>query len=397
VERIHKPGTGDTGSAPAWRPSPATHPLPGPDNLSVQARRHRDEAHELDADRQADRLLHGTSPGTPLHAPAPSLLPGDNGRQPSAPIRRLAERGLGAHASEVRIHDDHEAHAIAASIGARAFADGAHIWLGPGESERDRLLMAHELAHVAQGEPGLHLRSATWLERRAWRSFFDHYLPRRFLDNYMDDTGTPITLNVREMMDINPVVNIRRSEGFQRELTALQAQVAVSAAMGAPTPGAKKYIEVSGPGQAMTNGTLGNFTIHYKGMLVVDTGGNWWFFGSMDFSDVWDFNPKPFGSSGRSIAGEVKTRVAATLLPGRAFEIFSIATPLMQTGNDRRATWAGGAPQFVNDRAGRAASDVEVGGGGGEAGSAVGGGEVSGEFGTPEGAEAGAQSAEDLN
>lgn len=388
MERIRKPGTGDTGSGPARRPPPAARPSPQPDNLSVQARRRRDEAHELDADRQADRLLHGISPGTPQQAPAPSLLPGDDGRRPSAPIRRLAERGLGVHAGEVRIHDNHEARAIAASIGARAFADGAHIWLGPGESERDHALMAHELAHVAQGEPGLHLRSATWLERRAWRSFFDHYLPRKFLDNYMDDTGAPITLNAREMIDINPVVNIRRSAGFERELKALQAQVAASSASGSPSPAAK-YIEVSGPGQAMTNGTLGNFTIRYKGMLTVDTGGGWVFVGTMEFYDVWDFDPKPFGSSGRSTAGEVKTRVAATLLPGRAFEIFSVPSPLTQTGSDRRAAWAGGAPHFVNDRLGRSASDVEVGGGGGE----VGGGEVGG----PEGAEAGAQSAEDLN
>ena len=63
----------------------------------------------------------------------------------------------------------------------------------------------------------------------------------------------------------------------------------------------------------MTNGTLGNFTITYKGMLTVMADGTWTFIGVMTFYDVWDFDPKPFGSSGRSTAGELKTRVAAAL------------------------------------------------------------------------------------
>jgi hypothetical protein len=288
----------------------------------------------------------------------------------------------------IRVHDDRDARLQAARMGARAFADGGHIWLGPGEQEQNQELMAHELAHVAQRVPGVHPRSATWLERRAWRSFFDHYLPRKFLDNYMDDTGAPITLTLMEMMDVNPIVNIRRSQGFAAELATLQTQAAASQTAGKPAP-AIKYIEVSGPGQALTNGTLGNFTIRYKGVLTVNTDGTWTFVGTMEFYDVWDFDPKPFGTSGRSTAGELKTRVAAEFLPGRAFEIFSVPALCVQSGSDPRATWAGGTPAHVPDQAGRAGLDVDVGGAGGDA--------AGGEVGGAGGVEVGAQSAEDLN
>src|SRR5690606_13441179 len=115
---------------------------------------------------------------------------------------------------------------------------------------------------------------ATWLERRAWRSFFDHYLPRKFLDNYMDDTGAPITLTWQEMVDVNPIVNIRRSPGFGSHLAAMLAKAKSLEAAGTPAP-AVNYIEVDGPGQAMTNGTLGNFTIKYKGLLTVQPDGSW--------------------------------------------------------------------------------------------------------------------------
>lgn len=332
-------------------------------------------------------MLHGGSAGVSPSKPARARMDASGGRPLTGANQAMAQAALGEDAGKVRVHDDPASQLTAASMQARAFADGADIWLGPGESEHDRELMAHELAHVAQGEPGVHPRSATWLERRAWLSFFDHYLPRRFLNNYMDDTGTPITLTTQEMIDVNPIVNLRASRGFATELGALQAQVKASHQAGAPAP-AVKYIDVTGPGQARTNGTLGNFTIHYRGILTVSADGTWVFIGTMDFYDVWDFDPKPFGTSGRSFAGEVKTRVAADLLPGRSFEIFSTPSVCVQTGTDPAAAWAGGTPQHVPDQAGRAGADVEVGAAGGAA---------TGPVGDIAGGEVGAQSAEDLN
>lgn len=312
--------------------------------------------------------------------------------------QRLAEQTFGHDFPHASLHKGPDADMATSLLGARAFTHGHDIWLGCGTSESDQTLMAHELAHTARHADGLYLREATYFERRAWLSFFDHYLPRKFLNNYMDDTGNAITLSLQEMQDVNPRINInhRRSRQFKQELAALQQQMLDSAAAnnGQPVPQVKS-IEVYGPGQAMTNGTLGNFTIKYKGILTVMPDGNWTFIGTMSFYDYWDFDPKPFGRSGRSTAGEVKTRVAANFLPGQAFYIYSVEAFLVQTGQDPHAAWAGGVPQFVNDRAGRAGSDVGAGGDVGSAGD-VGGPDVGGAD-VETGAETGAQSAEDLN
>ena len=57
---------------------------------------------------------------------------------------------LGTDFSNVRVHSDPLAQQATAAIGARAFAYGADVFLGAGESGGDVGLMAHELTHVAQ-------------------------------------------------------------------------------------------------------------------------------------------------------------------------------------------------------------------------------------------------------
>jgi Domain of unknown function (DUF4157) len=57
---------------------------------------------------------------------------------------------LGHDFSSVRVHDDPLAREATAAMGARAFAYGGDVFLGPGESDGDLGLMAHELTHVAQ-------------------------------------------------------------------------------------------------------------------------------------------------------------------------------------------------------------------------------------------------------
>lgn len=81
---------------------------------------------------------------------------------PGAPLdpttRARLERGLGAALGPVRVHTGPEAAAIAAGRGAEAFAVGGHVGFAagryrPGTPEGDALL-AHELAHTLQQEPG---------------------------------------------------------------------------------------------------------------------------------------------------------------------------------------------------------------------------------------------------
>jgi hypothetical protein len=69
--------------------------------------------------------------------------------------RGALEGSLGADLSGVRVHGDTAARSTAASLGARAFAVGSGIYLGPGASDEDLGLMAHETTHVLQGGSGV--------------------------------------------------------------------------------------------------------------------------------------------------------------------------------------------------------------------------------------------------
>lgn len=73
------------------------------------------------------------------------------GGKPLSPVtRRFMEPRFGADFGHVRLHTDQEAHQMASQIQARAFTYGEHVWLGKGESEENKGLMAHELTHVVQ-------------------------------------------------------------------------------------------------------------------------------------------------------------------------------------------------------------------------------------------------------
>lgn len=73
-----------------------------------------------------------------------------SGRPLAEASRRFFEPRFGADFSAVRIHDGPPAERSARSLNARAFAYGSDIWLGAGERESNRPLLAHELVHVVQ-------------------------------------------------------------------------------------------------------------------------------------------------------------------------------------------------------------------------------------------------------
>lgn len=82
----------------------------------------------------ATRAIRAPGAGTPL--------------QPAT--RGALEPRLGADLSGVRVHSDGASHRAATSLQARAFTHGRNVWLGPGESQNDLRLMAHEVTHVVQ-------------------------------------------------------------------------------------------------------------------------------------------------------------------------------------------------------------------------------------------------------
>ncbi len=380
------------------RPAVTIGPVPGRADITVTSPH---APQEEQADQVAHRIAHqgadagldpaaGNGPAGPApsgaHTARSSPLPADGGGPLTAAVREPMEHAFGRSFVGVRVHTGPAARAAAAQLGARAVTQGSNIWLGPGERTSDGFLLAHELAHVVQSSHGaqasghdsqaISLRRATWLERRAWLSFFDHYLPRKLLNNYMDDSGAPITLTQTEMADCNPIVDLRRSQAFLTEVARLRA-----------AGGGTKAITVSGAGLALTNGTLANFTIYYRGDLSVTRSGDWSFVGTMEFYDYWDFDPKPLGS-GRSLVGEIKTRVGAAAIPGKPFKVHSVVVPVSQTSADTRAMWGAHAPVPVHEPLVRTGADIEVGAGAGAAG---------GPPGAEVGTEAGAQAAEDLN
>jgi hypothetical protein len=65
-------------------------------------------------------------------------------------VRQRLEHGFGESLANVQVHSGPTARSAAAAISARAYTEGERITLGPGESEHDVRLMAHETTHVVQ-------------------------------------------------------------------------------------------------------------------------------------------------------------------------------------------------------------------------------------------------------
>ncbi len=129
-----------------------------------------DDEYEQEADRVADQVMRMSEPAEQVgdndnrtnirrvsESGGVSGSSGEgidldyNGGAPLAPsTRQFMEPRFGVNFSDVRLHNDADAHQAASQIQARAFTHGSHVWLGKGESEDSRNLMAHELTHVIQ-------------------------------------------------------------------------------------------------------------------------------------------------------------------------------------------------------------------------------------------------------
>jgi Domain of unknown function (DUF4157) len=76
------------------------------------------------------------------------------GRELDTEARATLESGLGEDFSDVRIHDDAEAHELSRAVSAEAFTTGSDVFFQTGKydpaSSAGQKLLAHELTHVAQ-------------------------------------------------------------------------------------------------------------------------------------------------------------------------------------------------------------------------------------------------------
>jgi len=136
---------------------------------------------EREADRVAERVLRPSERGEnldsrseiPLRASRDTSGPEQDSlelprdvrdvvRSPSEPLDTATQGFMGPRFgvdfSRVRIHSDRRAVASAQSLNARAYTVGSHIVFGDGEyapsGEAGKQLLAHEMAHLVQQEPG---------------------------------------------------------------------------------------------------------------------------------------------------------------------------------------------------------------------------------------------------
>jgi hypothetical protein len=218
-------------------------------------------------------------------------------------------------------------------------ADGADSWryhvrgtLPPVAGEPSATRGRPTASDRAFGSGATHPAAQPW-QRQLWQLANNHPLAQKLIGHYMDATGAALTLSATEMAACNPIVNIRRSKAFMALVDSLRDR-----------GGGTANVDVNGLGGAQTNGTLGNFTIMWRGSVAVNADGSWSFSGSVMFHDVWDFDPKNFGEADRTFLAELKVRIANRLLPGKPFHIFSEQVDVAQSSPQATAWWGNGAP-----------------------------------------------------
>jgi outer membrane protein OmpA-like peptidoglycan-associated protein len=136
--------------APTWRTHAAR-----PDADVTPARVLPPRLRDPRAERDADAFAGGTLRRPPSSGAATTRPPASQRGEMLPPlVRAWAEPRLGIDLGDVRVHDDAEAHALAADRRARALAAGMDVLFARGEYRPEtpggRELLLHELAHVAQ-------------------------------------------------------------------------------------------------------------------------------------------------------------------------------------------------------------------------------------------------------
>jgi hypothetical protein len=135
----------------AAAPMPAPAPMVAPAGSATPATRIRSQAVD-NHDPHGEHML-----------PAETERYLDQSQGTGSPLsdgtRRYFEARFSTDFGPVRVHDDDAAGQAAKSIGAQAFTRGRDIWFSPGAydpaTDGGRRLLAHELAHISQQNPGI--------------------------------------------------------------------------------------------------------------------------------------------------------------------------------------------------------------------------------------------------
>jgi hypothetical protein len=248
--------------------------------------------------------------------------------------------GLGDTGDIYEQHADAVADAVVRGESAEALLDAGAGGGGLAEGARSRNSTA------PAESTGLAVQRMPWMgpklppsldgpKRALYVSLVAHPVAKQLLGHYIDGTGAPFSLTPQQMIDIEPIVDVRGADGFEALVMRLRSQTAQTQQLAqAPIPFMKAW------GGACTSATLGNFTAEYRGGVTVRPSGVWRFTGAVSFYDFWDFDGRDDDS--RTFVAELKTRLGGAAIPGTPFYIFSPPMPATQTAYDRHLQWAGG-------------------------------------------------------
>ena len=157
----------------------------------------------------------------------------------------------------------------------------------------------------------------------AFRQGFSHEMPRKLIYAYSYRDGSDYTLRESEMEDLHV-----DKVGIPDELIDEYLDKGVGS----------YQLESSFMSTARNNGTLGRFQVIVKGVFTVDSVDEWHFEGKMQFTDTYDFDPKPWGKRA-SKSAEVQTRIAYYFLPGEGFKVFSEWVDVCQNNCEDSFNW----------------------------------------------------------
>jgi hypothetical protein len=138
-------------AAPSIVPAP---PAPAEPVVALVPIRGTDEVVAVEVEAPAEAEASGDA-GDAAEVLASVAQPATPGEMLAESVRGVLEWLLSADLSGIRVHKDPADRESARAVHARAFTVGNDIWLGPGESENDLRLLAHEVVHVLQGDPQL--------------------------------------------------------------------------------------------------------------------------------------------------------------------------------------------------------------------------------------------------
>ena len=168
-----------------------------------------------------------------------------------------------------------------------------------------------------------------------FKSMFNNSLPQKFIDQYVHGKGKALDITETEMVEIRArPVDLNNVEKFSEEILDIALdQLDITG---------REFVEVSLNSFIVDNsagmqGSLGKFKVRFDGTVTVYQDGSYAFDGTMQYIDMWDFDPKAEGK--RTETGERETRFANATLPGEGFLIKSPKIKVYQDSKMDQIDW----------------------------------------------------------